>query len=138
MALNHDELALRDALDDLVRDQPEAPAGRYGAVRRRVVRHRIRQTSAGVGVLAAAAALVAITVALPHRLTGTPASSRPVPSWALPWPDHRDGSVPRRVLDGAITAWRHELGPHGRVPGKPAKVIWYVGQTAAGARRRDY
>jgi len=131
MALNHDELALSDALDDLARDQSEAPAGRYAAVRRRVVRHRIRQVAAG-GALAVTAALVAIAVAVPAGRTGSnPASSRRVPGWALPWPDHRNGSVPQRVLDGAVTAWRRAFGPAGRELRKPGRVIWYVGQTAA-------
>jgi hypothetical protein len=130
MALNHDEVALRDALDDLARDQPQPPAGRYAAVRRRVVRHRLRRAAAGAGVLAVAVAAVVTAVALPVSGTRPEAARpRPVPGWALPWSDHRNGSVPQRVLDGAVAAWRHFISMQTGRAVQPGRVIWYVGQT---------
>jgi hypothetical protein len=60
-------------------------------------------------------------------------SPRSVPAWALRWPDHRNGSVPQSVLDGAVSAWRH-LAPMAGAPlsgTSKVKVIWYVGQKVA-------
>lgn len=73
--------------------------------------------------------------------------ARQVPGWALDWPDHRDSSVPRGVLDRAILAWQDApisqppysgtgtvppLGSTARQVARMAAaqhVIWYVGQT---------
>jgi hypothetical protein len=52
----------------------------------------------------------------------------------LPWPDHRDGSVPQRVLDQAVLAWRHLTAHAAGQPGLApvsGKIAWYVGQKAA-------
>jgi len=56
-----------------------------------------------------------------------------VPAWALPWPDHRNGSVPQSVLDGAVGAWRHLAASEGTPLSATSnvKTIWYVGQKAA-------
>jgi len=42
--------------------------------------------------------------------------------------------VPQRVLDGAVTAWRRQIAAKTGLPfarTRPARVIWYVGQTVA-------
>jgi hypothetical protein len=134
MATSNDELALQAALDDLTTGQPPPPAGRYRAVRHRVARNRIRRASLACGSLVLAAAAVGAGTGLGARLTGPPpASARHLPAWALPWPDHRNGSVPQRVLDGAVTAWRYTARPDGAVLPRPTRVIWYVGQVLPAA-----
>jgi len=130
MALHQDETAVRDALDDLIGHQPPAPPGRYAAIRGRVVRRRWRHAATAAGGLLAAAGVMLAIVALPASgPRPAVARSRPVPGWALPWPDHRDGSVPQHVLDHAVAAWRHAMSmqTHRQVPSAP--VLWYVGQT---------
>ncbi len=128
-----DELALRQALQDLTAGQPPAPPGRHEAVRRRIVRHRWAQAAAGSAALAAiGTAAVVVAAVLPPPTGGAVSGSRTVPGWALPWSDHRDGSVSQRVLDGAVNAWRNLRGvTNGTSPLDVRKVIWYVGQTAA-------
>lgn len=124
---------VRQMLDLLTADQPAAPPDRAASVRRRVRRHR-RNMAAGALAVAVGLAAVGVGVARSGVLGGgtAPASSgRAVPRWALPWPDHRNGSVPQTVLDGAVLAWRHQNALAGSwAATKPSRVIWYVGQTA--------
>jgi hypothetical protein len=134
MAASQDELALRAALDELTTGQPPPPAGRYRAVRHRVARNRIRQVSFACGAVVLAAAAVITGTRLDGRLARpAAASARHLPAWALPWPDHRNGSVPQRVLDGAVTAWRYLANPDDAVMPQPTRVIWYVGQILPGS-----
>jgi hypothetical protein len=137
----HHELEVRTALADLTSDQPQAPAGRYAAVRRRAIvrrRHQLVATLAAVVAMAAAAGGLTL---LPGLLRVQPAA-RPVPGWALPWPDLRNGSVPQPVLDRAVIAWQDSGNgsaatepPAGSSPSAVARlasryhVIWYAGQT---------
>jgi hypothetical protein len=131
MNMNADELALRELFQDLTAGQPPAPPGRYAAVRRRLVRHRWEQAAAWSAAIAVTGAAAAVVAVLPARPAVQP-GSRPVPAWAVPWPDHRNGSVPQRVLDGAVTGWQHQwLLDKGTSPPAVRKLIWYVGQTAA-------
>lgn len=120
----NDERVLMDALHDLTAGQPGPPADRFTAVRRRHVRRRT--TMAGAAALVAAVAVVGsfLLASAVTRTTPEPLN-RPVPSWALPWPDHRDGSVSQKVLDGAVSAWRRF-----KDEGRPRMIVWYVGQTA--------
>jgi hypothetical protein len=77
--------------------------------------------------------VAAVAVGL-SALSGSPASSSSRPGWALPWPDHRNGSVSRKVLDGAFIAWRHEAVTSLSEPlarSARASAAWYVGQTTA-------
>ncbi|HEU5035126.1 MAG TPA: hypothetical protein VFT62_10275 [Mycobacteriales bacterium] len=131
-----DEGALRTALTDLAAaDQPDQPRDRLNAVRRRHLRRRAFQAGA-TAVVAAAAVVAGLlgTSAVGGRATEP--LHRSAPGWALQWPDHRDGSVPQRVLDGAVTAWRAGGGDsHGVTPlPKPLAVVWYAGQTVASGR----
>lgn len=132
MGVVHDEQRLRQMLDAMTADQPETPSDRYRTIKRRAVRHRWNQA---VGALAVAAAVTGAVVGVGVSGGGVnPASSsRPVPGWALPWPDHRNGSVPQRILDGAVLAWSHLAALSGTTwPGAAhERVIWYVGQTVA-------
>lgn len=141
-----DDLAIRAALSDLTGGQPPAPPGRFQSVRQRAIRHRQRRLVGGLMAAVAAAGLGLGLLQLP-ALQPQPSAVRPVPAWALPWPDHRNGSVPQSVLDRAVLAWRYGYpnlppdGGSGKVPaaGTPAKqvarmanafhVVWYVGQT---------
>jgi hypothetical protein len=129
MTFTDEEQALHTALVDATIGQPAMPVDRIAAVRRRHTRRRAAQSvTAAVAVVAA----VAGTVATTHLFRGRPvvAADRPVPSWALPWPDHRNGSVPQHVLDGAVTAWRHLANQSTTdVLPAPTSVTWYVGQT---------
>jgi hypothetical protein len=135
MSAAREEAALRSALVDLAADQPDQPWDRVSAVRRRHVRRRTVQATA-----TAAATAVAIAVALVgvHAAGGRTAEPlhRSVPSWALPWPDHRNGSVPQRVLDGAVVAWRATGGDRHIVTPlpSPSTIVWYAGQTVADGR----
>jgi hypothetical protein len=124
-----DESAVREALHDLTGGQPAAPVDRVVGVRRRHVRRRSAQLSAGVVALAV---IVAGLLILPSTLDrNSEPAGRSVPSWALPWPDHRDGSVSQHDLDGAVTAWRHfHADKQIDVLPKPTSVTWYVGQRA--------
>lgn len=130
--MNTDELALRQMLHDLTAGQPPSPPGRYQAIRRRSVRQRRVQAATRSVVVAAVGIVAVVAAVLPASIGGHRAtSSRTLPAWALAWPDHRDGSVPQRVLDGAVNAWRHLHGIEtDTVPPVISKVIWYVGQTA--------
>lgn len=117
----NDETKLRDALHDLTLEQPDAPVDRVVGVRRRHVRRRTTQ----LGAAAAVIAIVAVTAAFVRAPFGndTEPANRHVPSWALPWPDHRDGSVPQDVLDKGVSAWQQL--DH---VGTPRQIVWYVGQ----------
>jgi len=119
----NDETMLREALHDLTFEQPAAPVDRVVGVRRRHVRRRTTQ----MGGVAAIVAIVAIGAAFIRAPFGndTEPAHRDVPSWALQWADHRDGSVDQSVLDGAVASWqRFER------ESRPSTVVWYVGQTA--------
>jgi len=127
-----DEARARDLLDVMTSGQPDAPPDRYAGIVLRARRNGLTRAAATLGVATVVAA-AAIGTGVSARRT-TLLVRRPVPGWALPWPDHRNGSVPQRVLDGAVTAWRHDVWirtgvPFGRT--EPRKVIWYVGQTVA-------
>jgi len=132
MDVRSDEAQVRQLFDQMTASQPEAPPDRHSRIRRRARRHRLAQAAGTLAVLAAAAAVAAGVGVSASRIP--PASGhRSVPGWALPWPDHRNGSVPERVLDGAVTAWRHQAffldyGASLTATAK-AKVIWYAGQT---------
>jgi hypothetical protein len=132
MNVNADEVALREMFQDLTADQPPAPSWRYQQVLRRLSRRRwwlAARWSTAIALAGATAAAGALVPALSGGGNHTP---RTVPAWALPWPDHRDGSVPQKVLDGAVTAWRHQQGVDAGTPlPRVRRVIWYVGQTAA-------
>ena len=125
-----DEEALRSLLADATVGQPAAPVDRVASVRRRYVRRRTTQ----LGTLAAAVAAVVVgtvLVASPFGNSRTEPANRSVPSWALPWPDHRDGSVSQTVLDQAVSAWRYfHADGYAAVLPAPSKVIWYLGQRA--------
>jgi hypothetical protein len=132
MGVVPDEVAVRQLFDQLTAGQPDAPPDRHSRIMRRVRRHRLAQVAGTLAVVAAAAA-VAVGVGASVGTVPPVTGHRPVPAWALPWPDHRDGSVPQGVLDGAVTAWRHETALNG-IPlsaTSKAKVIWYVGQKVA-------
>src|SRR5580700_558523 len=141
----NDDLELSTALADLTSAQPSAPPDRFTAIRRKAASHRRRQVITGIAVVAATAAVVGL-VRLPALRTAVPAG-RPVPGWALPWPDIRNGSVPQSVLDRAVIAWRDEGNGSAATEPPPASsgrevarlagqshVIWYAGQTAVGGQ----
>jgi hypothetical protein len=131
MEITSDEARVRQMFDEMTVGQPDAPPDRHMAIGRRARRHRLTQ-AVGTVVAAAAVAAVAVGVAMSASPVTPTNENRPVPGWALPWPDHRNGSVPQQVLDGAVTAWRHQAAPYSEpVLAAPAKVIWYVGQTVA-------
>ncbi|HEY2549343.1 MAG TPA: hypothetical protein VGI64_02065 [Streptosporangiaceae bacterium] len=138
MTLNSDEQAVRDLLDGLADGQPDPPASRLAGVRGRVTtRRRYRVLAAGVAAAVAVLAIIA-GLTLPARQGGVAAGARRLPSWALRWPDRRDGSVPQRVLDGAVLAWRYaeavrEDEASFPLP-RPAKIIWYAGQLVDGGQ----
>jgi hypothetical protein len=125
-----DESRLRQLFDDMTASQPDLPPARSHRIRARARRHRINQLAGGLAVVLAAAG-IALGLTAPG---GAPApASRPVPSWALPWPDHRNGSLPRQVLRRAVTAWRHQAALSQGMPLSDlasTRAIWYVGQTA--------
>jgi hypothetical protein len=134
MGMNADELAVRELFQDLTADQPPAPPWRYQQVRQRLVRHRWRQAAIWGAAAAVTGAAAAAGAVLPSVPGGGHVRPRPVPAWAMPWPDHRNGSVPQQVLNGAVTAWENlggiDTSTRLTVTGL-RKVIWYVGQTAA-------
>ena len=130
-----DELALHEALHDLTEGQPAQPTDRVTSIRRRHVRRRAIQ-SAGGALVAAVAVVAALLVSGTVGHGAAEPVNRPVPSWALPWPDHRDGSVPQSVLDGAVAAWRSDNHTHPTRP-EPREVIWYVGQKVADGYEGD-
>ncbi|MGN6678450.1 MAG: hypothetical protein ACTHKL_11860, partial [Streptosporangiaceae bacterium] len=127
-----DEVAVRSLFDELTAGQPDAPPDRQRQVWRRIRRQRMARV---VGALAAIAAATVVAVGIGTSATSfAPASGRRlVPAWALPWLDHRNGSVPQSVVDGAVRAWRDDAAIDG-TPLKAtskAEVIWYVGQKVA-------
>jgi hypothetical protein len=129
MDLRSDEARVRQLFDEMTLGQPDVPRGRYAMIRRRARRHRLAQ-AAGTCAVAAAVAAVAVGIGTTAGPVPPIPAHRPMPGWALPWPDHRNGSVPQRVLDGAVAAWRHQSGaPAGLTT--PSRVIWYVGQKVA-------
>lgn len=129
-----DERLIRSALADLTSDEPPVPAGWHAAIRRRAAdRLRRRLVTAAAAVVLMAGVAVGVT-----HLPALRPQQRVVPSWALAWPDHRNGSVSLSVLEAAVLAWRYpedwELLPAlmseyrlGELP----HVTWYVAQTAA-------
>ncbi|MGN6793248.1 MAG: hypothetical protein ACTHJW_12775 [Streptosporangiaceae bacterium] len=133
MDVMSDEVAVRQLFDQLTAGQPDAPPDRHSRISRRVRQHRLAKAAGTVAVVAAAVAVAIGVASSPGTVAPVPAQ-RVVPAWALPWPDHRDGSVPQRVLDGAVGAWRHFAAAVDGVPldvTSKAKVIWYVGQKLA-------
>jgi hypothetical protein len=133
------DLDIRVALTDLTEDQPPVPPDRLSAIRRKATIRRRRRIAGGAVAALAAVAVAASLATLPRTAGQQPLSAnRTVPSWALPWPDHRNGSVSQSVLDQAVAAWLYGL--KGMVPpaGSPPQavrladaypVVWYVGQT---------
>ena len=132
MDVMRDEVAVRRLFDELTAGQPEAPPDRHGRIRRRVRRHRILQ-AAGTLAAVAVATVVAVGIGSSAGSVAPDTGRRVVPAWALSWPDHRNGSVPQSVLDGAVGAWRHFAALDG-IPlsaTSNVKTIWYVGQKVA-------
>jgi hypothetical protein len=127
-----DEVAVRELFDELTAGQPGAPANRFDRIGRRVRRHRIVQAAATLAAVAVAT-VVAAGIGTSVTSVAPDISRRAVPAWALSWPDHRNGSVPQSVLDGAVGAWRHFAALKGTGPTATSnrKVIWYVGQKVA-------
>src|SRR5215475_5554762 len=141
-----DDVAIRTALAELTEGQPPAPLSRFEAVRQRAVRHRRRQLAVAALSVVVVAGVALGMVGLPG-LREHPPTTRHVPTWALDWPDHRNGSVPKSVLDRAVAAYLYggplQLpdGGNGTVlgPGAPIQeaahvaglypLVWYVGQT---------
>jgi hypothetical protein len=147
MASVNDDLDIRAALADLTEDQPPARPGRLAAIRRRARIQRRRRIVASA-VAAVAAVAVAVSLAALPRAAGQPPLARHVPRWALPWPDHRNGSVPKSVLDRAVLAWLYQYqmglrddGGNRTFPAAGSSdrrvaelagtypIVWYVGQT---------
>jgi hypothetical protein len=126
-----DEVAVRRLFDELTTGQPDPPPDRQRRIRRRALRQRLAKAAGTVAVIAGATALAVSIGTSAHRVAPD-TGPRSVPTWALPWPDHRNGSVPQRVLDGAVASWRSHATSHFPFPASaPANttVIWYVGQT---------
>lgn len=134
-----DDLDIRAALADLTEDQPPVPAGRLAAVRGKAVASRRRRISGAALAVAAVAALAVSLATLPRAASQQPLA-RQVPGWALPWPDHRNGSVPQSDLGDAVLTWR--LTEAGIVNTglrasaaeiaaylAPYQVTWYLAQT---------
>jgi len=129
MELKSDEVWVRELFDEMTLGQPDVPPDRFSGILRRAHRHAVMIAA---GALAAVAAVAALAAGIATSATPVlPVSGqRHLPGWALPWPDHRNGSVPQRVLDGAVIAWRHQTGVPASLT-RPSRVIWYVGQTVA-------
>jgi hypothetical protein len=128
-----DEASARVLLDELTSGQPDVPPDRYAAIVRRARRSRLNRAVVTLGV-AAVVAGVAAGVGTSASWVRHPSDQRSLPGWALPWPDHRNGSVPISVLNSAVTAWRHQAAAEAGIPfgrTRPARVIWYVGQIIA-------
>ena len=139
MAPVNDDLDIRAALADLTEGQPPLPPGRLAAVRGKAAASR-RSRIASAVVAAAAAAAVAVSLATLPRATLQQPPARQVPGWALPWPDHRNGSVPQSDLEYAVLSWRlTEAGIENTgLKTSPSelvayearyRVIWYLAQT---------
>ncbi|HET6818134.1 MAG TPA: hypothetical protein VFH66_12995 [Mycobacteriales bacterium] len=131
-----DEPALRAALADLTVGQPDLPVDRVAGVRRRHARRRQLQAAAAAGAMAIAALGVIAVSGVFHGARSTQSLNRPVPSWALPWDDHRDGSVPQPILAGAVSHWvadqlaKAPLPPNQPITMRP--VVWYLGTRIPG------
>lgn len=123
--LTEDEL--RGALAELSNAQPAAPTGRLDGVRRR---HRNRARAQATVACLAVVAVVggALGVVLSLRSTGASPAHRDVPSWALPWPDHDDGSLTNRQKDAAVRTWA-SADLAAASPDMPADVVWYAAVT---------
>jgi hypothetical protein len=130
MALTSEEQALRQALNDIAIGQPDVPVDRISGVRRRHTRRRTLQVAgAAVAAVAVIAGALVARIDVFNGSQVTPAH-RSVPSWALPWPDHRDGSVPQKVLDGAVKFWRVDSA-HPTMPTQLQHIVWYAGGLVA-------
>jgi hypothetical protein len=128
MAQLDEERALRSAMTDLLADQPQQPADRLAAVRRRHTRRRAFQ----VGGTALTVVVALLAGLLAGGVVGRKAVeplNRDVPSWALPWSDHRDEAVTKRMLDGAVARWRTD--ENGNELPAPQRVIWYAAKIVA-------
>jgi hypothetical protein len=146
-----DEFALRSALADLTDGQPPPAVVRIAAVQGRMAVRRRWQLTCGVLAVVVMAGLAAGLTGLAGARPAGP-QSRSVPSWALDWPDHRNGSVPQRILYGAVLAWMRKIHAitvaeprFAQVTSLPAgpvasevmelaaqyRLTWYVGQTIA-------
>lgn len=123
--LTEDEL--RGALAELSSAQPAPPTGRLDGVRRRHrTRVRAQATVAGVAVVAVIVGTLGAVLSL-HSAGVSPAH-RDVPSWALPWPDHDDGSLTEQQKQAAVRAWA--AGDSGQDdPAAPQGVVWYAAVT---------
>src|SRR4051812_6377529 len=136
MAFTTEERALRTALDEVTLGQPEAPVDRAGAVRRRHVRRRQLQSVAAMAAVAVVAAGAVVVGGGIGGANKTESLNRPVPSWAVQWDDHRDGSVPQQVLTGAVNSWANTQRAQAPLPASQPiamqPVVWYVGQRVPG------
>ncbi|HEY7432131.1 MAG TPA: hypothetical protein VH641_15515 [Streptosporangiaceae bacterium] len=131
MAPDQGRSALRGALEALTASQPQSPPGRYRAIVDRVRRRRRQQ--AAMSATAMVVVATATTIGLGGLIHPGPPPARHVPAWALSWPDHRDGSVPRSVQAQAVLAWRHHAtGTHAALPA-PRRVIWYLAERLHGS-----
>ena len=130
MSNGREDVAVREVLHALTADQPEQPVDRLAGIRRRHVRRRSGQL-AGAAFTAVAAVVGGLLAGGVVGNRSVEPLSRDVPSWALPWPDHRDGSVSQRVLDGAVLSWRQTASETTAPLSPPRRVIWYAGQTVS-------
>jgi hypothetical protein len=132
-----DDQAIREALADLTDEQPPIPPDRFAAVQQRAIRHRRRQLTVVIASALAVTGLVAGLVRLPAIVNTGPLAR---PSWALQWPDLRNGGVPQSVLDDAVAGWVFSTGYENGSPYnwsaaavthlvKLFQPVWYVGQT---------
>ncbi|HET7311409.1 MAG TPA: hypothetical protein VFJ17_08800 [Mycobacteriales bacterium] len=136
MVQTQDEPALRAALTDLTVGQPDLPVDRVAGVRRKHAHRRQLQAAAG----ACAVAVIAVgAVALGGTFNGQRSAqslNRPVPSWALRWDDHRDGSVPQAMLTAAVKHWVSDQRAKTPLPSsQPVSmppVVWYLGERIPG------
>ena len=132
MASTTDEIALRSGLDALTAVQPDAPLDRLAGVRRRHARRRRAQgvTAGTVALLVAAVAVV--TTHLPSRGHSSLAH-RDLPAWALPWPDHNEGSLPAELRADAERAWLSKTYGTTADPFLAARrYVWYLTAPIAG------
>jgi hypothetical protein len=129
MASLNDELALRAALDDLATGQPEAPVERLSSIRGRHVRRR-RAQGIAAGIVTAAVVVGALfgAGAIGRTNAVEPAQHRHLPSWALPWPDHRDPTTSDVLRQQAVAAWLANKDDNNTTtPSGPLhRVIWYL------------
>lgn len=129
--------ALRGALECLAASQPPSPPGRYAGIRERVRRRRRQQAAvSATAVVALAATATTLWLGGPAHRTVPPARpgpARAVPAWALPWPDHRDGSVPPAVQASAVLSWRVQRSTTAGPLPAPRRVIWYLAERLRGS-----